>query len=88
MPRIRTAKLHKIQVAFFLWRCIMREGIIPMLLGTAVTATGVAMRGVDMKKRGMTSHEKKVALGAGLVGLGAAHIILGAIDFASDKNHW
>lgn len=66
----------------------MREGIIPMLLGTAVTATGAAMRGIDMKKHGMSKHETKVAIGAGLVGLGAAHIILGAIDYIGDKRRW
>lgn len=64
----------------------MREGIIPIILGTAVTATGAAMRGIDMKKHGMTKHDTTVALGAGLVGLGAAHIILGAIDLIGGKN--
>jgi hypothetical protein len=64
----------------------MREGVIPILLGTAVTATGAVMRGTDMKRRGMNKHDTKVALGAGLVGLGAAHIILGAIDLIGDRN--
>lgn len=63
----------------------MREGLVPILLGTAVTAAGAVMRGVDMKKHGMTKHDTAVALGAGLVGLGAAHIILGAIDLISGK---
>lgn len=58
----------------------MREGLIPVMLGTAVTATGIAMRGVDMKRRGMTKTDTKVAIGAGLVGLGLAHIILGSVD--------
>jgi hypothetical protein len=64
----------------------MREGVIPILLGTAVTATGAVLRGTDMKKRGMNKHDTKVALGAGLVGLGAAHIILGAIDLIGDRS--
>jgi hypothetical protein len=63
----------------------MREGIIPIILGTAVTATGAAMRGIDMKKNGMNKHDAAIALGAGLVGLGAAHIILGAIDLIVDN---
>ncbi len=63
----------------------MREGVIPILLGTAVTATGAVMRGTDMKRRGMNKHDTKIALGAGLVGLGAAHIILGAIDLVGDR---
>ena len=63
----------------------MREGIIPIILGTAVTATGAAMRGIDMRKHGATRHDAAVTLGAGLVGLGAAHIILGAIDLIGDR---
>ncbi len=65
----------------------MREGIIPMVLGTAVTTAGAVMRGTDMKKHHMTKHETKVAIGAGLLGLGAAHVILGAIDFFQDRRH-
>jgi hypothetical protein len=65
----------------------MREGVIPILLGTAVTATGAVLRGTDMKRRGMSRHDTKVALGAGLVGLGAAHIILGAIDLIGERSH-
>lgn len=63
----------------------MREGIIPIILGTAVTATGAVMRGTDMKKHRMTKRDTQVAIGAGLVGLGAAHIILGAIDLLGDR---
>lgn len=62
----------------------MREGLIPVVLGTVVTATGVALRGVDMKKHGMTKRDTKVAIGAGLLGLGIAHIILGGIDLVKD----
>jgi len=63
----------------------MREGLIPVILGTAVTATGAVMRGIDMKKHGMTKHDSTVALGAGIIGLGAAHILLGAIDLIGDR---
>lgn len=63
----------------------MREGLFPVILGTAVTGTGLALRRMDMKKRGMSKHDTRVAVGAGLVGLGAAHIILGAIDMISDN---
>jgi hypothetical protein len=62
----------------------MREGLIPVILGTVVTATGVALRGVDMKNHGMTRRDTKVAIGAGLLGLGLAHIILGGIDLVQD----
>lgn len=62
----------------------MREGLIPVILGTAVTATGVALRGTDMKKHGMTKRDTRVAIGSGLLGLGLAHIILGSIDLVQD----
>jgi len=62
----------------------MRQGIIPVALGTVVTATGATLRCLDMKKHGMTKRDTKVALGAGLVGLGLAHIILGSIDLIKD----
>ncbi len=62
----------------------MREGLIPVILGTAVTATGIAMRARDMKTTGMNKRDTKVALGAGLVGLGLAHIILGGIDLVKE----
>ncbi|SHI80731.1 asparagine synthase [Lutispora thermophila] len=58
----------------------MREGLIPTLLGTAVTATGTAMRVKDMRKHGMTKRDTRVAIGAGLIGLGLAHMALGGID--------
>ncbi|HEX2946508.1 MAG TPA: asparagine synthase [Clostridia bacterium] len=62
----------------------MREGLIPVILGTAVTAAGVTLRGVDMKKHGMTKRDTRVAIGAGLLGLGLAHVILGSIDLVQD----
>jgi len=58
----------------------LREGLIPTVLGTAVTATGLAMRGYDMKKRGMDKRDTTVAIGAGVLGFGLAHVVLGSID--------
>lgn len=62
----------------------MREGLMPVVLGTVVTAAGATLRGVDMKKHGMTKRDTRVAIGAGLLGLGLAHIILGGIDLIQD----
>jgi len=45
-----------------------REGLIPTILGTAVTAAGLAL-----------SNRNPVA-GWGIAGFGLAHIVLGAID--------
>jgi hypothetical protein len=58
----------------------LREGLIPTVLGTAVTATGLAMRGYDMKRRGMNKRDTTVAIGAGVLGFGLAHVVLGSID--------
>lgn len=62
----------------------MRKGLIPVVLGTAVTATGLALRGIDMKNNGTSTRDTKVAIGAGIIGLGLAHIILGSIDLVDD----
>lgn len=59
----------------------MREGIIPTALGAAVTATGIALRGRDMKRRGMDKKDIMPGLEAGIIGFGLAHIVLGAIDY-------
>ncbi|NMA02811.1 MAG: asparagine synthase [Clostridia bacterium] len=48
----------------------VREGLIPTVLGTAVTATGVVM-----KKKNISP-----MVSAGIVGFGLAHVVLGAID--------
>jgi hypothetical protein len=50
-----------------------REGMIPTVLGTVVTATGLALRPVS----------KNVSWG--LAGFGLAHIVLGAIDLFEHK---
>jgi len=52
----------------------IREGMIPTVLGTAVTATGLALRPVS----------KKVSWG--VTGFGLAHIILGTIDLIGHCN--
>ncbi len=56
----------------------MREGLIPTLLGTGVTATGVALGRMNMK-RSNTTHFMPM-LAAGVIGFGLAHIVLGSID--------
>lgn len=58
----------------------MREGLIPTLLGSAVMATGAVMRGIDMEKRGMHKRDMMPLLGAGLLGFGLAHVVLGTQD--------
>ena len=57
-----------------------REGLIPAILGTAVTVTGLALRSADMKKNGMNRREVAPMVAAGIIGFGLAHVVLGSID--------
>jgi hypothetical protein len=58
----------------------MREGLIPTLLGSTVLAAGTMIRGVDMERHGMHKRDMLPMIGAGLVGFGLAHVILGTKD--------
>ena len=53
----------------------VREGMIPTALGTVVTGVGAAM----------AVKHKKPMIAAGVIGLGAAHIVLGAIDLVQHR---
>jgi len=58
----------------------MREGLIPTLLGTIVTATGATFSRNNMKKKNMLP-----MIEAGVIGFGLAHIVLGAIDLVEHR---
>lgn len=65
----------------------MRAGIIPTVLGTAVTGTALVMRGPDVMKRGIKRKEVGTMVATGLLGFGLAHIVLGSIDlFGGNDN--
>lgn len=53
-----------------------KEGLIPTVLGTVVTAGGIALRGASP------------AIGWGVAGFGLAHIVLGAIDLIEHRKRW
>jgi len=53
----------------------MREGLIPTVLGTVVSASGATM----LKSR------KYKAAGIGVLGFGLAHVVLGAIDLVEHR---
>ena len=55
----------------------VHEGAIPAALGTMVTGIGVAMLAMEVAPM----------MAAGVVGFGAAHIVLGGIDLAEHKNN-
>lgn len=63
----------------------VREGLIPAVLGTAVTATGIAMRGADMRRNGMDKRNLAPMIASGIIGFGLAHIVLGGIDLLDRK---
>lgn len=55
----------------------IREGMIPTVLGTAVTATGALMS--------KNSRENVDKVAWGVMGFGLAHVVLGAIDIAQRR---
>jgi hypothetical protein len=57
----------------------IREGLIPAVLGTAVTATGYALK---------QSRKVDSTLSDTIVGFGLAHIVLGAIDLVEHRHHY
>jgi len=52
----------------------MREGLIPTVLGTVVTASGCTIL-----------RSKYKLAGIGILGFGIAHVILGAIDLVEHR---
>lgn len=57
----------------------MKKGIIPVALGTAVTAAGLSML-----NRRHTEVRSDNPYAWGVAGFGLAHVVLGAIDLISD----
>ena len=54
----------------------VKEGIVPTILGTAVTAAGLALRdNIPDTYRG------------GIIGFGLAHIVLGSMDIVDNKQN-
>jgi len=54
----------------------IKTGLIPTVLGTAVTVTGAMMKRRDMRPM----------IASGIVGFGLAHIVLGTIDMVQHRN--
>lgn len=54
----------------------IKEGLIPTVLGTAVTATGLALRKTNLPE----SYRN------GIIGFGLAHVVLGSIDMINHTN--
>lgn len=58
----------------------MKKGIMPIVLGVAVTTAGITLDAKQNKKNKFDKHDYKNMAGALLVGAGVAHIALGSID--------
>jgi len=58
----------------------MREGLIPTILGTVVTAAGATLSRNNVKKKNVIP-----LIEAGVVGFGLAHVVLGAIDLVEHR---
>ncbi len=54
----------------------MREGLVPTLLGAAVTASGAALR------------MKYPTVGWSVAAFGLAHVVLGTIDLIEHRNDY
>jgi len=58
----------------------MREGLIPTMLGTVVTAAGATLSRNNMNKKNVLP-----MIEAGIIGFGLAHVVLGAIDLVEHR---
>ena len=58
----------------------MRAGIIPALLGTAVTGATLYMNGEDIVKKSKRKRNVESMVATGLLGFGIAHVVLGSIN--------
>lgn len=57
-----------------------REGLIPTILGAAVTATAATAATTKYRSKDTAS-----MIAAGIAGFGLAHIVLGAIDLVEHR---
>jgi hypothetical protein len=63
----------------------MREGLIPTIVGTGVTAAGIVLKVKSMKKSKNIMNELMPMFTAGVIGFGLAHVLLGTIDLFEDR---
>ncbi len=62
----------------------MRSGLIPTVLGTAVTGATLYRNGQDVLKRGKSKRNMGAMVATGLLGFGLAHVLLGSIEMFRD----
>lgn len=65
--------------------------MIPAILGTGVTATGIVLKSMSMNDDSMDMSDRMdrdklmPLVAAGIIGFGLAHVVLGTIDIIQDK---
>jgi len=63
----------------------VKEGLIPTVLGTVVTAGAATLRARDMKDMKMNKKNIIPMAETALLGFGLAHVVLGAIDLMQNE---
>lgn len=56
------------------------KGIIPALVGTALTGATMYTSGNQVMKKGKKKRHMETMIASGLLGFGIAHVLLGSID--------
>lgn len=62
-----------------------REGLIPIIAGTAVTGIGAVLKSKEMKGRVTPGNKMQPMVTSVLLGFGLAHVLLGAIDLVEHR---
>jgi hypothetical protein len=63
----------------------MRKGLIPTMLGTAVTGAALANRVPKLTKRKLKKMDVGTMVATGFLGFGVAHVVLGSMDLFRGK---
>ncbi|MDR7870247.1 MAG: asparagine synthase [Tissierellaceae bacterium] len=58
----------------------MKKGLIPTVLGTAVTGAAIYSRAPHLTMRKIRKMDMESMVATGLLGFGLAHVVLGSID--------